>query len=532
MKKLVLLFALFFVFNSYSSQVWFWDTDAQIEASPVFFDNKIAIASQNGEIQVLDKLTGFPVTSINLGEGINQLEVYSNFIIASTDSRIFVLNKNLNITANISESTIYGITAADNIYATTSRGLIAITYSGKELWLLSQNAARLTKPAFYNGSIFFGSNDYLVVADSSGKQTTKIRVAQFWDSRPTVYQNTTYIGADDGKLYAIDTEKGKILWSFQTGGWIMSNPIHNSGKIYFGSNDGGIYCLNAFDGSLLWRTNASEAVQGNIRISELNSVEVVLASANDNKAYILNANNGEIIVTYSAGGWVRNPILNSSMLFFSSNDGFFYAYEVERSCMIEYPESGTTVAYSTITVQGRFFTIYSNPTVFVRIEGQSWNPALMSGTTWTYNIDPQTYDFGSILVQCRVGDSAGLESTYYSNIVLFRDKNVQKPKLIAAMPSAVLERVYFPVKAYEQNGSPISSFFVVLNDINYSTINGTVLMLIESAGEYNLTVEKNGYESETSSISVSANYNLWTSYAIGGLVIIGVFFYFFIYKRK
>lgn len=55
-----------------------------------------------------------------------------------------------------------------------------------------------------------------------------------------------YIGADDGKLYAVDTKSGgTIKWSYPTGAPVTSSPlISANGLIYFGSNDSNLYVLN------------------------------------------------------------------------------------------------------------------------------------------------------------------------------------------------------------------------------------------------------------------------------------------------
>ena len=55
---------------------------------------------------------------------------------------------------------------------------------------------------------------------------------------------TLYAGADDGKLYAVESETGQARWSYATGAAITGAPtIGANGLIYFGSIDSHLYVL-------------------------------------------------------------------------------------------------------------------------------------------------------------------------------------------------------------------------------------------------------------------------------------------------
>ena len=90
------------------------------------------------------------------------------------------------------------------------------------------------------------------------------------------------MGASDGKFYAIKTTNGKQLWNFQTGKSIMafapysrdgspiiSSPAISGRSVYFGSTDGTFYALDTETGKKMWSydlgapVNSSPAVSGN-----------------------------------------------------------------------------------------------------------------------------------------------------------------------------------------------------------------------------------------------------------------------------
>ena len=65
---------------------------------------------------------------------------------------------------------------------------------------------------------------------------------------------TIYFGSSaDNKVYALDAATGKERWSFFAGGPIRLAPTVFKGRVFFGSDDGFVYCLEADNGKLLWK---------------------------------------------------------------------------------------------------------------------------------------------------------------------------------------------------------------------------------------------------------------------------------------
>ena len=71
---------------------------------------------------------------------------------------------------------------------------------------------------------------------------------------PVVLGKTLFIGSNvNDKLTAIDTETGKEKWVFYVDGPVRFPPIAYKGRIYFVSDDGYLYCLKTEDGKLVWK---------------------------------------------------------------------------------------------------------------------------------------------------------------------------------------------------------------------------------------------------------------------------------------
>jgi len=70
----------------------------------------------------------------------------------------------------------------------------------------------------------------------------------------TVAGGMVYFGSSaDHKVYAIDLKTGRQRWAFFTGGPVRFAPTLADGRLFVGSDDGWLYCLAPDDGRLLWR---------------------------------------------------------------------------------------------------------------------------------------------------------------------------------------------------------------------------------------------------------------------------------------
>ena len=72
---------------------------------------------------------------------------------------------------------------------------------------------------------------------------------------PIISGDLMFLGFNDNdKVAAINTTTGKKKWEFYTDGPVRLPVAAWEGKIYFTSDDGYLYCLSADKGKLLWKT--------------------------------------------------------------------------------------------------------------------------------------------------------------------------------------------------------------------------------------------------------------------------------------
>ena len=113
---------------------------------------------------------------------------------------------------------------------------------------------------------------------------------------PAVAEGVVYAGSDDGALYALSADTGDMLWTFVTGDVIRSTPTVADGKVFFGSNDNHLYALDAATGAEQWRYDTGEWVQYSPTVSN-GMVYLAAPSGGDRKVHGLNAATGEMVWT-------------------------------------------------------------------------------------------------------------------------------------------------------------------------------------------------------------------------------------------
>jgi len=88
--------------------------------------------------------------------------------------------------------------------------------------------------------------------------------------QPVVMGKTLYFGSSrDDTITALDTDTGAGKWRFRADAPVRLAPVAANGKIYFAADDGCLYCLAADTGKLLWKFRGAPAdrkVVGNARV--------------------------------------------------------------------------------------------------------------------------------------------------------------------------------------------------------------------------------------------------------------------------
>jgi outer membrane protein assembly factor BamB len=160
------------------------------------------------------------------------------------------------------------------------------------------------------GDVYFGSDDGQIRAltgpGAPGELGyPKVPGVFLWSARPDPVapivsspvvdrdRARVYVGSTNGRLYALSTLNGSIIWAYTPDSVDPPNPIRSDpiiasdGAIIFGSDDGHIYAVNP-DGTPRWKYPAAGSPTGPIRSKPaIGPNGIIYFGANDGKFYAI-----------------------------------------------------------------------------------------------------------------------------------------------------------------------------------------------------------------------------------------------------
>jgi outer membrane protein assembly factor BamB len=201
-------------------------------------------------------------------------------------------------------------------------------------------------------AMFRGGPAHLGVYESSAPMLTSVKWrfhahAKIFSS-PTVSGNTVYIGASDGRLYAIRIADGSSIWSFATKGAVNSTPAVADGAVIVSSRDGYVYAVDAKTGQKRWsfatggeRRFTAPGIHGISPKTEMmpDPYDVFLSSptvaggiayvgSGDHDVYAIDAASGKLRWKFATGNVVHaSPAVADGTVYIGSWDRYLYALD-------------------------------------------------------------------------------------------------------------------------------------------------------------------------------------------------------------
>ncbi|MDD5340797.1 MAG: PQQ-binding-like beta-propeller repeat protein [Candidatus ainarchaeum sp.] len=528
MKRLA--FLLLVASLSFPSLVWQFTTDGAVNAKPLVFDGMLIAASADGNVYALDPATGSKRWQAAVGMEPNGVLAFDNGVVVSTSGGTVVKldragkqvwKASMN-TSQYNVSRIYGASAnAREVFVSASNGIYAMDKSGVPRLLMAFPNSLVTAPAAGPDYVIYGIDRTLYkLSDTRGIEwTANLEGGSFW-MPAAIDNNVAYIGALDSSMHAYSVGGGQ-LWQARTHNWVMSTPLVAGGVAYFGSNDGRVYAVDTGSGNIRWEAQTQLAVQTTPEAGSMGGTNVIFVGGSDKSIYAINTGNGEIVWRGSAAAAVGSPLFYQGRVIFGSLDRSVYAYSTERACSITTPSEANVLGLKEVAVKGKYVSAAGGASVWVSVNGQSWEKATANNGDWAYYVDPKAkFKPGINVISCKVTDSSGQEEgDTFTSVAVNHNPNIPLSTLVVTATPAVVENAPLTIYVNDgDDGSPVERFTITV-DGKTTNGNDNVTMKL-AAGSYAITVKKAGFRDATVSVNVSSAGTNPAYLAVGGILIL------------
>ena len=162
----------------------------------------------------------------------------------------------------------------------------------------------------------------------SGKQQWRVLVDSQILSKPAYADGVVYFGTTDKMVYAVDVESEGIKtgWPFEVGDAVWASPLVADDRVYVASMDHVLYCLDAETGKEIWQTELGGAMAKQPLLVD----GILYVGAFDGRIHAIEAESGEVVegFDFQAGNWIwSTPLLAGDRLFVTALDGSLYALD-------------------------------------------------------------------------------------------------------------------------------------------------------------------------------------------------------------
>ncbi|MBN1898288.1 MAG: PQQ-binding-like beta-propeller repeat protein [Spirochaetes bacterium] len=317
--------------------LWTYSMKSPIWASPVFSDQQIYLAAENGSIACLSGNGNVLWKRKHQTSFFNSGLVYKNsFYIIDSRGMLLTINKDNSDIIRVKQvgETMYSaplVVFGSMIIATTSGDMLALEPdTGKTIWKKSFYSGIFSQPFFYRGKIFFGTENGAVYglnyfnADIEWKIDTGKRIAI---SSPVVHNSILYIANHKGSLFAIETEKGKIIWQTGIEGKILSDLLIQDNHLYAATSRGTLYCFT-IKGKIRWKLNLKETVQTSFICCRN---DIILPTRQGN-VYFINKEKGLVEKIIPLDEEIASPpVMRNNSIYITTMKGNIFKFSFKNS---------------------------------------------------------------------------------------------------------------------------------------------------------------------------------------------------------
>jgi outer membrane protein assembly factor BamB len=230
-----------------------------------------------------------------------------------------------------------------------------------------------------------------------------------------------------GRVAALRARDGRVLWSRPLPSRSESSPLLDSGRLYFGTEDGTVYALRASDGATRWRFRAQGAVKGGLALTDRRLYfgdyagrVYAVRQADGRPVWQVGTNGARLGLT--SGRFYATAAVAYGRVYLGNTDGFVYSFAARDGRLAWRHQTGGYVYASPAVAQVRG----GRPTVYI---------GSYDGTF--YALDARS---GSVRWRHREGGSISGAATVVGDVVYFSNTRLRTTTGLGARTGKMLMR--------------------------------------------------------------------------------------------
>ncbi|MFK8137318.1 MAG: PQQ-binding-like beta-propeller repeat protein [Bdellovibrionales bacterium] len=225
---------------------------------------------------------------------------------------------------------------------------------------LSTRKLHRMAPVFYKNLVLIGSNSYLSAFDSkSGRLKWKFLIPGGIEASGVVSEDgSLYFGSKNGLVYKLNIPDRAIQWSYNAKSEVLGKPLVHQGRLYVLASNNRLLALDTDDGKLVWSYKRRQNTRFTIRGSAQPTIDgmKIYASFSDGYTVALELKKAGLLWERKLNSGLRfsdidtKPIIDGNQLFVGGYDGRVYALG-KRDGQIQWQSKAG--AYQSFTVSDK-----------------------------------------------------------------------------------------------------------------------------------------------------------------------------------
>ncbi|MCK4708180.1 MAG: PQQ-like beta-propeller repeat protein, partial [Gammaproteobacteria bacterium] len=195
---------------------------------------------------------------------------------------------------------------------------------GKKLWSQKLDSLAVFRPRLTEKLVISSGREKLSAWDRLTGNLSWSYKGQKELGVPLLYQGRIYLG-EGHRLVALDAENGEPQWSFETDSRARVGyaPTASDDTIFLGAGDGVLYAIGSKDGKLLWKVDNEKDWQYLRQLAVTD--DILIAGGYHDEIFGIDKSNGDIIWRFNAGNFINSQLVTDEAIFFWSPTGWIYA---------------------------------------------------------------------------------------------------------------------------------------------------------------------------------------------------------------